>query len=236
MAALGLRLRPGRAGDHGRLRVLRSRSAQRDLPPGRHQTVANPSGLPAGSSSTQQHTITNCFSVGPDYRWSAGLDTYLHYKFQDADQPLVGVNASQTVGVNTDIFDTLLPQYDNIVEVGFNWFPCDWFMLNACVGFERGDYHGTPDVDSTNSLANTVLTPISFDEENWPVTINAWYRASDRLTLSGGYSIFSNFVGQNITLADQTAYTGPGSANAPITSKWNYAGQANVVTLGRAMP
>jgi hypothetical protein len=196
-------------------------------------------GIPAGAMLDEEHTITNCFQIGPDYRLSPALDTFLRYKFQAAQQPLTGVNASQTAGVDTGIFDTLLPQYDNIVEVGFNWFPSDCFMLNASLGFEYGDYHGDPTVLSRGTVTPI---PISFDQENWPITINGWYRVNDRLSLSAGYCVYSNFVGQNITEADQTAFTGTtlpppnqfnnGSANVPMTQHWNYGGEAHVVTLG----
>jgi predicted porin len=175
----------------------------------------------------ESHTITDSFQIGPDYRWSSCFDTYLHYKFQYANQPLIGANranqtASSTVPayptpIALDVFDTLLPQYDHIVELGFNWFPCDWFIFNACLGLERGDNH--------TQYAN-------FDEENYPMTVNFWYAVSDRWSLSAGYSVYSNFVGQDISLADQTPYTGSASALPPVTSKWNYGGQAHVVTVG----
>ena len=90
VAALGRRLRPGRAGDRRRLRILRSRSAQRDL----HL----PTGATAGHPSAvldESHTITNSFQVGPDYRWSSCFDTYLHYKYQNAEQPLTRLQAGQ---------------------------------------------------------------------------------------------------------------------------------------------
>ena len=126
--------------------------------------------VPAGSVLDQSHTITNSFQIGPTYRWSSSFDTYLRYKYQDAQQPLVGLNASNTLGVNTGIFDTLLPQHDHIVELGFNWFPSEWFMFNACIGVERGDNH--------SQYAN-------FDEENYPMSFNAWYAASAQVVVVG---------------------------------------------------
>ena len=44
-----------------------------------------------------QHTITNSFQIGPDVRWSTHFDTYLHYKYQNADQPLIGINSSNAL-------------------------------------------------------------------------------------------------------------------------------------------
>ncbi len=180
-------------------------------------TSTEPS-VPPGAVLDQSHTITNSFQIGPTYRWSSAFDTYLRYKFQNAQQPLIGLNASSTVGVNTGIYDTLLPEHDHVIELGFNWFPCDCFMFNACLGFERGDNH--------SQYAN-------FDEENYPMTFNAWYAVCEKWSLSAGYAVYSNFIGQDITVADQVPYTGsPTTAAAPITSRWNYGGQAHVVTIG----
>ena len=149
--------------------------------------------VPAGSVLDESHTITNSFQVGPDYRWSScirhlpALQVPERRPAADRRERLDTPSAS-----NSGIFDTLLPQHDHIVEVGFNWFPCDWFMFNACMGIERGDNH--------SQYAN-------FDEENYPMSFNAWYAVSQRWSLSAGYAVYSNFVGQDITVADQTPYT-----------------------------
>ena len=113
-----------------------------------------------------------------------------------------------------------MPQHDHIVEIGFNWVPSDWFIFNACIGIERGDTHCSQS------------TPINFDEENYPMSFSAWYAASQKLSLSAGYAVYSNFVAQNITVADQSTYTGSTSAAPPSTARWNYGGQAQVVTVG----
>jgi hypothetical protein len=113
--------------------------------------------------------------------------------------------------------NTLLPQIDHIVEIGFNWFPSDKFIFNASVGIERGETHGT-----FGNSAN----PINFDQENYPMSFTAWYAATNRLSLSAGYAVYSNFVAQDIWLADEK----PGLA--PVSSRWNYGGQAHVVTFG----
>ena len=213
VAARRLRLRLRRVGDHRRLRVLRSRPAICGLRPER----ARGRGARRGS-----HTITNSFQVGPDYRWSACFDTYLHYKFQNADQPLLGVQESN------GLVNTPLPQHDHIVEIGFNWVPTDCFVFNACVGIERGDTHG---------LFGDSATPINFDEENYPMSFSVWYAVSQKLSVSAGYAVYSNFVAQDISVADQSTYTtGSTSAAPPSTSRWNYGGRAQVVTLGSRYP
>ena len=174
--------------------------------------------LATGGVIDESHTITNSFQVGPDMRWSGCFDTYLHYKYQNADQPLLGVQSFN------GLTNTLLPQQDHIVEIGFNWVPEDWLVFNACVGIERG-YTAGVFGDSTR--------PISFDEENYPMTFNIWYAVNCRWSLSAGYSVYSNFVSQDINVADQSTFTtGSTSAAPPSTGRWNYGGQAHVITLG----
>jgi hypothetical protein len=60
------------------------------------------------------------------------------------------------------------------------------------------------------------------------MSVSAWYAASDRLSLSAGYSVFSNFVAQDIRVGDDV----PGTAISPVTGRWNYGGRAHIVTLG----
>ena len=71
-----------------------------------------------------------------------------------------------------------------------------------------------------------------FDEENYPMTFSAWYAVTQRLSLSAGYAVYSNFVGQDITVGDDAA----GTAVPPVTGRWNYGGQAQVVTSAPATP
>ncbi len=152
-------------------------------------------------------TITHSFQVGPTYRWSRCLDTHIRYKFQDAEQPLIGFKPLNGT------YNTILPQHDHIVEFGFDWYPSDSFIMNVSVGIERGDNH--------SAYAD-------FDQENYPVNVTAWYAITERLSLSAGYAVFSNFVAQDIMVGDDAV----GSAVPPVTGRWNYGGRAEVVTIG----
>ena len=51
--------------------------------------------------------------------------------------------------------------------------------------------------------------------------------------MTAGYAIYSNFVGQTITLADQNLQrpTG-GMAQSRLPAFWSYGGQSQVITLG----
>jgi hypothetical protein len=152
-------------------------------------------------------TITHSFQVGPNYRWSPQFDTYLRYKFQNAVQPLIGFKSLNGT------YNTILPQHDHIVELGCDWFPSNSFMCNVSVGIERGDNH--------SQYAD-------FDEENYPLTFSAWYAVTQRLSVSAGYAVYSNFVGQNITVGDDAV----GTAVPPVSGRWNYGGRAQILTLG----
>jgi hypothetical protein len=170
-----------------------------------------------GTSTTvvafdQNRTITHGFQIGPDYRWSDTLDTYIRYKFQNAVQPLTGVQEPN------GMTNTLLPQHDHIVEVGFNWVPADWFVANATIGVERGDNHSQY---------------AQFDEENYPMSFSVWYAATKKLSVSAGYSVYSNFFAQDISVADQSTYAGnAANATKPVTGPWKYGAEAHVITLG----
>jgi hypothetical protein len=175
--------------------------------------------FPTGGVVDQSQTITNSFQIGPDYRWSERFDTYLRYKHQQADQPLVGVQPFNGV------FNSILPQYDNIVELGFNWVPSDWLVFNACVGVEKGENHAVYGAQTWEH--------INYDEENYPMSFNIWYAATKKWSLSAGYAIYSNFVGQDINVADQSTFNAnPASAASPVTGRWNYGGRAQVINFG----
>ena len=174
---------------------------------------------PTGGELDQSQTITNSFQIGPDYRWSERFDTFLRYKYQKADQPLLGLQSENGV------FNSILPQYDNLVELGFNWVPSDWLVFNACVGVEKGENH--------QQLGSYSWEQINYDEENYPMSFNVWYAATKKLSFSAGYAVYSNFVGQDINVADQSVYNNnPGSAASPVTGRWNYGGRAQVITFG----
>ena len=96
-----------------------------------------------------------------------------------------------------------MPQHDHIVEIGFNWFPSDWFMFNACVGIEKGYNHSQP------AYGRDPRRTLNFDEENYPMTFSVWYAVSDRLSLSAGYAIYSNFVARTSSLATTRLPTRP---------------------------
>ena len=153
----------------------------------------------------EDHTITTGFQIGPTVRWSSCFDTYARYKYQWADQPLTGVTTfNTTYGTNT-----LLPQLDSILELGGDWMPSECFMFSVSVGIE----------DSSNHSAYA-----NFNQQNYPFTANFHWMATDKLTLSGGYAVYSNFIAQNIVIGETTA-------PAPTPGIWSYSGGAQVANL-----
>lgn len=155
----------------------------------------------------QSRTITHSIQVGPYYRWSPRLNTYIRYKFQNADQPLIGFKPL------TGTFNTLLPEHDQIVEFGGDWFPSECLMLNATVGIENAG-HNSPYAD--------------FSEQSYPMSFSAWYAVNPQLSLSAGYAVYSNFVAQDITVGDNAATT----TVPPVTGLWTYGANTQVVSLG----
>jgi hypothetical protein len=170
----------------------------------------------------ESRTITHSFQIGPDLRLSPCFDTFLHYKYQNAVQPLIGFKQ------DNGVFNTMLPQHDHIVELGFNWVPTEWFVFYACFGVERADNHSQPALVA----ADPTLSNVNFDEENYPMSFSIWYAASRKLSFSAGYFINSNFVGQDIVIGDDPAPYNPPSSIKPVVARWNYGGRAQVLTLG----
>ena len=191
-----------------------------------YTALPGPSPIPPTEPFTvvldESRTITNSFQIGPDYRWSATFDTFIRYKYQHADEPLIGFTFSN------GIFNTLLPQEDHIVEVGFNWVPADWLVMFASIGIEESWNHSSP-----ASVDLTSQTSINFNEQNYPISLGLWCAASEKLSFSAGYSVYSNFVAQNVVIGNDPApYNAVAGTVAPVTAPWNYNGQAHVVTLG----
>lgn len=172
---------------------------------------------------TQYNTVTNGFQFGPEMRWSQYFDTYLRYKFQAAQSPLVGVQGYNSVA------NSLLPTTDNMIEIGGTWMPSEHFMINATFGVEYAENHEAVGITNPNTGVTTAYSNnnISFDEEDYPFSINFFYGVTDCFSISGGYSEMSNFVAQNVFAADQT------SAGTPtLGGRWSYGGRADVFNFG----
>jgi hypothetical protein len=161
---------------------------------------------------TQPDTITHQIEFGPSTRWSSALNTYVRYKGQFIRVPLIGVSeySEDDLDVN-GLFNSNLPEQVHGVDLGGTWTPTENFM--ATVQFTlQNSWH-------RSQYAN-------FTEDNYPLNCTLWYAPTSRLSLSTGYAYFSNWIDQDITLGANR-----GIPADTETSRWNYAGANQLVTL-----
>jgi hypothetical protein len=182
--------------------------------------------FPYDSELVQTYTRTNNFELRPTVRWSPTLDTYFKYRCTLVDQPLLGVKYLNTGG-NTGTYNTLLPQSDNLEEVGVTWLPSKQIVCNATVGVDES-YTNIPNP----SVAGPSL-PINYNETSYPYSVSLAYTPIARWTLTGGYANYTDFISQLITLGDD--YIAPSVAGSninPFQTRWGYLGEAEVFDLG----
>lgn len=167
--------------------------------------------VPPGAFA-QPDTITHQIQFGPSTRWSRSLQTYTRYKARFIDVPLIGV--SEYSEDDPDIqgtFNSSLPEQVHSVEIGGTWTPASNFMTSVQFTVENSWHR--------SEFAN-------FTEDNYPVVCTVWYAPTQRLSLTGGYSYFSNWIDQDITLGANR-----GDPNETETTRWDYAGENHLVSL-----
>jgi hypothetical protein len=101
------------------------------------------------------------------------------------------------------------------VEIGETWTPAQNFMMTGQVSVVNAWHH--------SEFAN-------FEEDNYPIVLTAWYAPTNRLSLSGGYAYFTNWIDQDITLG----FTTPGVPVPPVrteTTRWGYGGKSHVLSF-----
>jgi hypothetical protein len=99
--------------------------------------------------------------------------------------------------------------------VGGNWTPAANFMTTAQFSVVNRWHQ--------SEFAN-------FNEDDYPFTYTIWYAPSDRLSLTGGYGYYSNWIDQDITLGFR--FNPPGDQTE--TTRWSYAGENHLVSLNAA--
>jgi hypothetical protein len=142
-------------------------------------------------------------------RWSATQTSYVRYKARFFEDPLIGVREFN------GRFNSNQPEQDHRVELGGTWSPTNDFTATAQVSLVN-TWHQSP-------FAN-------FSEDSYPFYFTLWHAPSDRLSLTGGYAYFSNWIDQDITLG----FTTPGVPVPPLrteTTEWNYRGENHLVSL-----
>ena len=115
-----------------------------------------------------------------------------------------------------------MPTDVDLVQLGGTWMPSYNFLLSAWVGIENRS--------RSDEIAD-------FDEAHYPLVFTAWWAPSCKWSLSAGYSYYSNWITQDITLGDQTDRWVDKTTYwrhylDPATTEWDYAGTSNAVNLG----
>jgi hypothetical protein len=155
---------------------------------------------------SQPDTTSHQIEFGPSTRWSRHFDTYVRYRVRFIDDPLIGV--SEYSEDDPDIlaaFNSKLPEEEHIVEIGGTWVPTNNFMTTAQFSLVNSWHR--------SEYAN-------FTEDDYPVTVTVWYAPTCRLSFSGGYAYYSNWIDQDITLG-----TDRGDPAETETTRWKYAGE-----------
>jgi hypothetical protein len=161
----------------------------------------------SGSTFTQPTTRTHQFVLASRMRWNTGVITYARYQMQLTQNPLYGMDAM------SGVLNTNLPTNSQLVEIGGSWSPLSNLLFSV-----RAEIQST----SNNShYAN-------FAENNYPVLCTIWYAPTPKLSISAGYSYFSNWVNQDVTMG----YRGLDEPPPAETLRYGYNGQTQVVNLG----
>ncbi len=150
----------------------------------------------------QEDTQTHLINIGPYMRVSPTLDTFVRYRGRLINNPLIGV------GSGDGKFNSNRPEQVHGIDIGGTWTPSPNLMATAQLGIE-------------NSWNRTQYA--FFDEDNYPVLFTLWYAPTARWSLTGGYAFFSNWIDQDITIGFRD--------NPTETTRWNYGGTNNLVSL-----
>ena len=153
---------------------------------------------------TQEDTRSHRINFGPRMRLTENLDGFVRYNGRFIDNPLVAVGGSD------GMFNSNQPKQVHEVEIGGTWNPLPNLMTTALFGIENS-WNNTPDLG------------IDFDEDRYPIIFTLWYAPTERLSFTGGYAYFSNWIDQDITI---------GFRNNPTErTPWNYDGYNQLFSL-----
>ena len=111
-------------------------------------------------------------------------------------------------------FNSSLPEQVDGVEIGGTWTVAENLMVTAQFTIENSWQH--------SQYAN-------FNENDYPMVFTVWYAPTCRLSLTGGYAYFTNWIDQDITLGANR-----GIPADTETTRWNYAGKDELVSFNAA--
>jgi hypothetical protein len=153
----------------------------------------------------QPDTTYNQIEFGPSIRWSPSFENYVRYRARFIENPLIGVREAN------GRLNTNQPEEVHSVDIGGTWTPSPVFMANAQISLVNSWNH--------SEFAD-------FSEQNYPFYFTLWYAPTQRWSVSGGYGFYSNSIDQDITLGFRNDVAGQTE-----TTRWNYNGEAHVLSL-----
>ncbi len=172
-----------------------------------YRTKPNPPGLFA-----QADTTTNQIEIGPATRWSRSFDTFVRYRLQFIENPLVGISEYSIDDPDVNgTFNSNQPEQVHNVDLGYTWSPYSNFVTTAEFTIRNSWNH--------SQYAN-------FSENNYPMSFTAWYAPTCRLSLTGGYAYYSDWIDQDITLGANR-----GVPADTETTNWNYTGENHLFSF-----
>ena len=157
----------------------------------------------------QQDTKSHNLNIAPQMRWSSTYTSYVRYKVAFIEDPLIGVRE------HNGRFNTNQPEQKHAIDIGGTWSPLDNLVATAQFSIVNAWHF--------SQYAN-------FNEDNYPFYATVFYAPTDRLSLTGGYAYFSNWIDQDITLG----FTVPNVPVPPIrteTTHWDYRGQNHLFNI-----
>jgi hypothetical protein len=160
-----------------------------------------------GDSFTQPTTVMNTVNLQQRMQWSAAVLSFVKYRVNLTQNPLWGVQT------NSGSLNSNLPTFDQTVALGASWSPRSNLMLSAQAEFQN---------------AWLVSPYANFSQNNFPVTTTVWYAPTAKLSFSGGYSFYSDWVNQDITLG----YRGAEEPPPAETLRFGYNGETHIVNVG----
>ena len=162
---------------------------------------------------TQPNTTSHQFEFGPSTRWSRRLDTYVRYKVRFIEDPLIGV--SERAIDEPDVqgtFNSNQPEQIHFTEIGGTWSLASNLIATAQFTFVNSWHQ--------SEFAN-------FTEDDYPMVFTVWYAPTHRLSFTGAYAYYSNWIDQDITLGANRD-----DPTETETTRWSYGGENNLVSLG----
>jgi hypothetical protein len=160
-----------------------------------------------GDAFTQPTTVMNTLNFQQRMQWNPAVITFAKYRVNLTANPLFGVQT------NSGTLNSNLPTADQTFALGGSWSPRPNLVLSAQAELQN---------------AWLVSPYANFSQNNFPVLATAWYAPTDKLSFSGGYSFYSDWINQDITLG----YRGAEEPPPAETLRFGYNGETHVVNAG----